>query len=149
MSELLPNVSYTIDDLKDILGDNYMSALTRPESDIPTPDKPPVYSYNDLDDSSKLVYSGLYNLLSSLNTENFLLFAVGSRVSGKWRSSQEAQDLNSQFQTDEVQTSPYEYWSTAKLLPSSEMYGVIGADAPIILTPSNETHKVIIPPTNE
>lgn len=148
MAELLPNVNYTVNDLKEILGDDFMTVLTRQETILPSPNKSPVYTYNDLDENSKIVFNGLYNLLSSINDEAFLLFAVGNRVTGNWRTSQETQDINNQYQAT-LLTTPYEYWATAKIFPSSEYYGSIEIDAPIILNPSNETHRVIIPPPNE
>lgn len=145
-----PKTSYTINDLKAIAGDNYIMFLSSsPMPSFPEPNKSPIYSFADFDNNTKQVYSNLYSLISSLNTgKDFLIFAVGPRVTGKWLTKEEADSINLQYGTSETET-PYEYWSTAKILPSTMELASLGASTKILLSSSNKSHSIAIPPPNE
>ena len=147
---LQPNINYTINELKAIAGDNYMSLLSAaPLVEIPSPNKPVVYGFDNFNNTTKNIYRSLFNLLSSINPgDTFLLFAVGDRVSGNWRDEEEVQLLNSEYNTI-ILVSPYEFVTNAKNLPSSIELSKISSNPPIIFNISNNTHRVIIPPTNE
>lgn len=145
MSEIQQNKSYTADELKGIIGEEKFNTFITPLTSVPEPTKSVVYSYNDLDDESKNVYSSLYLLLSSLNNANFNLFALGDRVIGKWRNQEETNNINLEYGTN-LQITPYEYWTTAEILPRTGMYSALNADSIVALTPPDKTHMVIIPP---
>lgn len=138
--------SYTIEELKLIAGGDYVALLsTFPVFDKSKYNKPIVYSYNDFDSNTKAVYSSLYTLISGLNpSTNFLLFALGSRVIGKWLSPSDVEEINLENNIVET-TSPYEYWCDANRLPTSTELGEINSDAAIVYNLSNKTHRVIIP----
>jgi len=148
--QLQPNTTYTINDLKEIAGDNYMSLISAaPIIELPSPNKPVIYSFSDFDSDTQAIYSNLYRLLSSLNyPESFLLFAVGDRVIGNWRTEEEVQLISSQYNTI-ILNNNYEFFSNAKILPSSVELLPISSQIPIIFNSSNNTHRVIIPPPNE
>lgn len=141
------NTSYTIADLKLIAGDSYhMFLSSHPTMNIPLSAKPIIYSYTDFDAYSKSVYTSLYSLISSMNPHsNFLLFAVGDRVNGTWRTNQEIQDINDAHNL-QLQLSPYEYASTAAMLPSTTQLGTVSCNTYLLLNTLNNTHRVIIPP---
>lgn len=141
------NKSYTVDDLIEISGDNLNIFLSSsPIPMIPDPNKSPIYSFNDLDTASKNVYTSLYGLVSSLNPNSeFFVFAVGKRVIGKWVSEQEAEVINSQYNIEERET-PYEFWAVAENLPTMFDIQSLDLGVEILANPSNETHRVIIPP---
>lgn len=141
------NTSYTVDELKEISGDNiniFLSSSSIPM--IPEPSKTPIYSFNDFDNVSKNIYRSIYSLVSSLNPDSeFFVFAVGKRVIGKWLSKQEANAINNQYNTEEKE-SPYEFWIIAKNLPSIFELQSLNLGVVLVPNPSNETHRVIIPP---
>jgi hypothetical protein len=141
------NTSYTIADLKSIAGDSYHIFLSSyPTVNIPDAAKPVIYNYNDFDAYTKSVYTSLNNLISSMNpNSDFLLFAVGDRVNGTWRTNQEILDINDAYNL-QLQQCPYEYASTAAVLPSTTQLGAVSCDTYVSLNMLNNTHRVIIPP---
>lgn len=136
---------YTITELKTILGDNYLDTLSN-NLNIEEPLKPLIYAYQDLDDSTKNVFDLLYTLIKSLNPDSqFILCIKGGRVIGKWRTQSEADFLNSEYGVN-FSVTPYEYWSTAENLPTSDQLLNISPNVPIELNYSNESPMIIIPP---
>jgi hypothetical protein len=140
------NKSYTLADLKEILGDNYNIALSsNPTVSIPKPNKNIVYSFEDFDEDTKSLFHNLYLKIKNLNPEKtFNLFAVGDRVIGNWRNQTETNDINS-FYNVNLEVTPYEYYVDNVALPSLQDIGIV-ADAKILYTFPNKTHMVIIPP---
>ena len=136
---------YTITDLKNIAGDNYTMFLSSPPAiAIPSYSKQIIYSFSDFDSNTKQVYQSLYSLISSLNPDKpFFLFAVGERVDGTWKTDQEIEQINSDFNL-QLSKSPYSYTTTAINLPISS-----SLPENVLLNQSNNTHRVIIPPPQQ
>jgi hypothetical protein len=140
---------YTLEEYKQIYGEDYMKGLTS-NVDLMPVKKPFVYSFNDLDNAAKLIYNNLYNLLSQLNVDftDLAVFVVGNRVVGEWRSQEEVDDLNQQYNIN-LEATPYEFCTNATILPSYTQLRDISPDLNLIYNCSNQTHSIIVPPPNE
>lgn len=140
---------YTIDQLKQIYGDAYLDVLSN-NINITEPSKPVVYSFEDLDSNTKTVYNNLLSLLKQKN-ENFtglILTVVGKRVTGNWLSQEEVnQILNNTGAV--LQVTPYEYCTNAPVLPDFAELNNISPNIDLFFNCSNETHAIIVPPSNE
>lgn len=137
---------YTAEQLKEIYGDNYLNLLPN-NVVIPEPDKPIIYSFTDLDNDSKVIYNSLYNLIANKNIGygGMVLFVTGKRVVGKWRSNEEASQINQEYNLN-IQADPYEFCTNAPTLPTYEELRNISPMHELNINCSNETHSIIVPP---
>ena len=140
---------YTAEQLKEIYGNTYLNLLPN-NVVIPEPVKPIIYSFNDLDNDSKEIYNNLYNLIVSKNPgyNGIVLFVTGKRVVGKWRSNEEVHQINQTYSVN-IQADPYEFCTNVPILPTYEELRNISPIYELNFNCSNETHSIIVPPTNE
>lgn len=140
---------YTIEQFKQLYGDNYLELLSN-NVNVTEPTKPVIYAFNDLDNATKTIYNNLYSLLEQKN-ENFnglVLTVVGRRVTGNWLSQQEADQIFNETGVG-MQVTPYEYCTNAPLLPDFTELNNISPSIDLLFNCSNETHAIIVPPSNE
>jgi hypothetical protein len=79
--------------------------------------KPKITKFEEFDDQTKNIYLTIASELKKLNLDqNFKLIATGSRVTGKWRKDDEADELAAKFNI-KVKYSDYDFITDAINIP--------------------------------
>jgi hypothetical protein len=79
--------------------------------------KPKITKFEEFDDQTKNIYLTIASELKKLNSDqNFKLIATGSRVTGKWRKDDEADELAAKFNI-KVKYSDYDFITDAINIP--------------------------------
>lgn len=79
--------------------------------------KPKITKFEEFDDQTKNIYLTIASELKKLNLDqNFKLTATGSRVTGKWRKDDEADELAAKFNI-KVKYSDYDFITDATNTP--------------------------------
>jgi hypothetical protein len=79
--------------------------------------KPKITKFEEFDDQTKNIYLTIASELKKLNPDqNFKLIATGSRVSGRWKTDNEADELASKFNI-KVKYSDYDFITDATNTP--------------------------------
>jgi hypothetical protein len=117
-------VNYTASQLEALYGPDWKKLLKLDSP--PTTNKPPVYKYEDFDEHHKTIYLAIYEIIAEINNDpSVLVYATGSRIKGKWKTAEEAQQLSIQHQRV-VKPSDYDYFTLAKSPPKSYFKDKLG-----------------------
>lgn len=79
-----------------------------------------IKTFQDFDENTKFVYSKIAEKIKELNSnqENLYVIASGSRVNGKWRTDEEAENIAKEFNLKKIKYSDYDFISNAKYTPN-------------------------------
>jgi len=119
--------NYTPKELEQMYGSNWRSIFKL--DSVPLPQKPIINNFSEFDEDTKNVYLQIYNLILEQNYgQTFKVYATGSRVKGYWRTEEEAQQLSEQYDRY-VKTSDYDFWTTARKVPTKQEFLQLGIKA--------------------
>lgn len=132
--------NYTAKDLQEIYGPDWYIKLGFDKVDYPKKQK--INSFEEFDQETKNIYLNIFNILKGKNpTQDFNIWACGSRVRGYWRTKEEAETMASQHNRP-VKYSDYDFCTDAKNVPSNDyISGLVGVKVDRLL---NDTFKVLI-----
>lgn len=82
-----------------------------------------IKSFNDFDKETKKIYSRIAEFLKMKNPtqKNLSIWAVGSRVTGRWRTKEEAEKW-AKLTNTEVRYSDYDYITNAMIAPDCKNF---------------------------
>lgn len=106
---------YTAAQLKEIFGDDYFEKRIKVRV---FPEKPRIINFDDFDDHTKQVYLKIRDEVIRCNRsyQNPKVYATGSRISGTWRTPEEAEKIAEELGT-KPKYSDYDYWTDAPVKP--------------------------------
>lgn len=112
-------VNYSVNDLAGMYGDLWAQHLGL----CPVPkekNKPEIFVFDDFDHSTQQVYKKILCFLLNKNAnKDFNVWAVGSRISGTWKTREEAEYLCNKYNIKNIKYSDYDFLTDAEFLPSN------------------------------
>jgi len=82
--------------------------------------KPIIKNYQDFGENTRLIYSTIAKKIKELNPDQIDLYVIasGSRVNGKWRSDEEAEEICKKYNLKKPKYSDYDFISNGKYMPN-------------------------------
>lgn len=134
--------TYTIKELKNLLGDDWFKQIASPIIPKCLIPKQRIYNFNEFNEETKQIYIQIYDLIKQKNpNQNFNVWATGSRVKGKWRTKEETDEISTKYNI-KPKYSDYDYCTDAINKPTKQEF-LTKIGIPVDFA-GGEGHKVLI-----
>lgn len=108
---------YSVAEIKALLGDDY---FIKQQKYRVIPKKPVISDFSELSEYDKNVYRTIRDEIvrCNRNRQHVKVYATGSRVTGTWKTKEEAEALAADTKQP-VKYSDYDYWTDAPVKPNA------------------------------
>lgn len=108
--------NYSLNELVEAFGPEWRQVLGLHRIPI-VKNKPEIFSFDDFNDKDKEIYLKILSCVTEHNNEPISVYAYGSRITGTWKTREEAEQMSVKYGLKRVKYSDYDFVTDAKVLP--------------------------------